>query len=283
MKVTSATDREVVAALSILFQLEANTQGAVAAASSMFSSGAWSLSDLLVAKTGDSVIGAILARSMAGSTGVILPAQAINGISEVEDTLTAAALARLSTSKVVQSFLNAGGEPAAGSLLRVGFQRTTRLNLMYRPATTILHPVDFRQLRIVPYTDVDPRLFRDVFEKCLENSLDCPELHTVLDVDETLSGYRECAPDTNAWWIARNDRGAVGTLVMNGNTLAFVGVKAEHRGRGIGRALVAFACKNSPELSLVVDSRNAPAIQLYESMGFQAFSAREVFLKFQKV
>jgi ribosomal protein S18 acetylase RimI-like enzyme len=97
--------------------------------------------------------------------------------------------------------------------------------------------------------------------------------------DDVVAGYRDCAPDTGQWWLAEVNGEPAGVLILADSELVFVGVVPQRRGDGIGRALVATACEKSSELSLVVDVRNTPAVQLYLSVGFEVVGAREVFLK----
>ena len=65
--------------------------------------------------------------------------------------------------------------------------------------------------------------------------------------------------------------------------LSYVGVVPEARGRGVGRELVRkalFEAKvaEAPGMILSVDSRNRPARYLYESLGFEPYEEREVYL-----
>jgi ribosomal protein S18 acetylase RimI-like enzyme len=130
---------------------------------------------------------------------------------------------------------------------------------------------------LVAYCDCDPAEFVDVLVRCHEESQDCPELHGIRTPVEVVAGYRDCAPDTGRWWLARRENSAVGVLVLGADELVFVGVVPEHRGRGIGRGLVEAACAAVPVLSVTVDERNAPAMQLYYSVGFRAIGVRDVY------
>ena len=107
-----------------------------------------------------------------------------------------------------------------------------------------------------------------------------PELHHVLTPDEVLAGYRDAARDPAGWWLAVADDQPAGVLLLNGDELTFLGVVPERRGRGIGRRLLELALERAADLSLIVDARNAPAFQLYQSAGFEVVGAREVFLYF---
>jgi ribosomal protein S18 acetylase RimI-like enzyme len=65
--------------------------------------------------------------------------------------------------------------------------------------------------------------------------------------------------------------------------LSYVGVAPAARRRGHGRALVRKAIAEAHSagadtLTVSVDARNAPALDLYESLGFAEFDRRDVYL-----
>jgi ribosomal protein S18 acetylase RimI-like enzyme len=122
-------------------------------------------------------------------------------------------------------------------------------------------------------------VFRDILLRSHEESLDCPELNLLRTADEVLAGYLECASELSTWWLAYLVDEPVGVLLMLRNELTFVGVVPERRQQGIGRALLESAVELTRPLTLIVDARNAPALQLYSSVGFAIVGAREVFLK----
>jgi ribosomal protein S18 acetylase RimI-like enzyme len=132
---------------------------------------------------------------------------------------------------------------------------------------------------LIAYADADPAEFARTLLRAHDDSLDCPELHGVRSADDVLAGYRDCAPDRSRWWLARLGDEPAGVLILGPKDLSFVGVLPERRGQGIGRALVELAISWQPDLSLIVDERNTPAIALYQSLGFNIVAARDVFLK----
>ncbi len=239
---------------------------------------------ILVARRDGKILGAVSAQPMQGATGVILPARSANGDAIIEDALNVAAIEHLRGVKVIESFLSPNDLIRAASLLRIGFRHVTRVHLMRRRATPVPPPSNSPSrlnsaINLRPYPELDSAAFHQVLVQCHENSLDCPELQEVLTADEVIAGYRECAPATGQWWLAEWNAEPVGVLVLSGVELIFVGVVPERRGQRMGHAIVESACRISPELSLIVDERNVPAIQLYASLGFEVVGAREVFLK----
>jgi len=136
------------------------------------------------------------------------------------------------------------------------------------------------RLTAIAYTDSDPSRFHATLVRSHDDSLDCPELHGLLTPDEMLAGYRDVAPDPAGWWLAVGDDRPAGVLLLNGSELTFLGVVPESRGRGVGRRLLELAFEQAPDLTLIVDARNTPAIRLYQSAGLEVVGAREVFLDF---
>jgi putative acetyltransferase len=233
--------------------------------------------DLFVATSGGIVRGAVYAAALPGSIGVIWPARTRDSNTALEDVLTAVALRHVSDVKVVQAFLDSAEADRANSLVRAGFQKVTRVLEMRRASE--LRPPDKSRLSLIPYRDADAPTFQDILVRSHEDSLDCSELNGVRTPDEILAGYCDCAPDQDEWFLARQDGIDVGVLIRSKSNLTFVGVVPGYRRKGIGRKLIEHAIAISPELSLIVDERNTPAIRLYSSLDFEQTGARDVYLK----
>jgi ribosomal protein S18 acetylase RimI-like enzyme len=233
--------------------------------------------DLLVAMTDGSVRGAVYAAKLPGSIGVIWPPQTRGGDSALEDALTAAALRRVAGMKVVQAFLGPGEMDRAAVLSRAGFRMVTRvLEMRFEGAADSDDcPLPFE---LIPFADSDLTAFRDILARSHNDSLDCPELNGLRTPQEIYQGYCDCAPDQSLWFLACRNGVPVGVIILARGTLAFVGVAPEYRRKGFGRALVVSACRRMKELSLIVDERNTPAIQLYFSLKFKVLGARAVYL-----
>jgi ribosomal protein S18 acetylase RimI-like enzyme len=81
-------------------------------------------------------------------------------------------------------------------------------------------------------------------------------------------------------------REAVGVVLVNvlegRGDLVYLGVVPEARGRGVGRALLGQAIRDTarmglPALVVAVDTQNAPAVRLYAGAGFKEVRRRLVF------
>lgn len=277
MTIAPARDCDLPAAFTLLFGAPTtNLDDRVAHALSLATRGAIDTKDVIVARQDNVVIGAVYGAVLPGSAAVVWPPRAIDADAAIEDDLMRSVLAHVSSSNVVQVLLSSAEMDRAGSLTRAGFQHVTKVWEMQ--GTSLAFPDMPSRLEMLAYSNVDPGEFLRVLVRCHEDSLDCPELNDLRTPDELLAGYRDCAQETARWWLARHDGASIGVLVLGADELAFLGVMQEHRRRGFGRELLRFACNWAKPLSLIVDARNTPAIQLYSSAGFETVGSREVYL-----
>jgi len=241
--------------------------------------------DVLVARIDGVVVGAVLCQPLPGAIAVIWPPRTVDDDPATEDALVSAALRHVVGAKVVQAFLPPDELARATPLLRAGFQHIARVWQMRRDGRScsakggeshVLPRDDV--LTLVPYAACDSADFERVLMRAHDDSLDCPELHGMRTSVEVLEGYRDCAPDPARWWLARRHGEGIGVLLLSAVDLIFVGVVPDKREKGIGRTLVEAACAIAPVLNVTVDVRNIPAVQLYQSVGFEATGARDVFI-----
>lgn len=296
MSVTSARPAERAAALRLLFgHLPPADQAARSAnALALLDSGELDPAGVLVARSGRSLAGAMLAAPLPGGGGVVWPPQIAPGASDaIADALVrhAADWLRGRGAKLAQALLAADDLPFAAPLERNGFPFLTRLEYLRHflelPPDQLAGP---ERLTYQTLAECDPRLFGDVLLRTYEATLDCPEVNDVRTVAEVIAGHQGGGDfDPRRWWLARLDREPVGVLVVNalpeGNVwdVAYVGVVPAARRRGVGAELVVKALWEAKaagvlQVSLAVDSRNEPARRLYRRLGFEPFGERSVYL-----
>lgn len=129
-------------------------------------------------------------------------------------------------------------------------------------------------------------------ELSYEQTLDCPELCGLRAVDDVIDSHAATGRfDPGMWWIVRSGDEPVGCGLFNpvpetrSAELVYLGLGPTARGHGLGRTLLMLGISTlarvsgASELLCAVDERNAPALRLYESVGFRAFSSRRAFVR----
>ena len=210
-----------------------------------------------------------------------------------EDVLLQAACAWLRRQgvKLTQVLLHPDDLHLGQSLLRNGFAHVTHLRYLRHdldlPMSWLVRAprLDFRSL-----VEVDRGQFQRVLMNSYEDSLDCPGAQR--RTRHRGSDGRPQSPgrhDPDHWWLVLAGAEAIGvaiTTVMpeTGDwDLSYLGIVPGARRRGFGREIVIHVLLEAraagvSHVSLCVDGRNEPALQLYEALGFQLFDRREIFL-----
>jgi ribosomal protein S18 acetylase RimI-like enzyme len=141
----------------------------------------------------------------------------------------------------------------------------------------------------VPYREELLPTFLDVLEQSYDGSLDCPELNGVRRLEDVLASHRGPGPfNSDSWFLVRDKQGWLGCLLLTAAPdrsieVAYLAVLKSARGRGLGKELTRHALRHAAArkldaVVLAVDSRNWPALAMYESEGFLPWDAREVYL-----
>jgi len=129
-----------------------------------------------------------------------------------------------------------------------------------------------------------------------QDSLDCPSLNGLRDVNDVIAGHKASGEFDPAHWMLLVestpdgrplDRGVLllsPTPRADALELVYIGLAPESRGRQLGttlfrKALATAARLGLSRLSLAVDSRNTPAIKLYYRHGMQRLSARLAMMR----
>lgn len=119
------------------------------------------------------------------------------------------------------------------------------------------------------------------------DTLDCPELCGLRATGDILASHQSTGEfDPRLWWIVRLDRKPLGCLLLNPCPeqrtveLVYIGLAPELRGKGLAKRLLVdgmtAVCAKFPgwAMACAVDLRNAPALKLYDALGFRAFGER---------
>lgn len=274
--VSLAAPHELLPALRLLFPLDA------AMAHDAFDSVV-----AFVARDADGQVrAATLIQAMPGALGLAWPPRAESA--EVANALALAACIWLRGRgvKVCQAFATSDEEESRmASLERCGFQRTTQLvSLCCALGTEGSRSSLAFAAEQPPFTEA----FRAALLATDRNTLDCPELNGARTDDELFASFAEPTPGAE-WHLARGAGEPVGVVMLapgeraGERELAYLGVVPNARRRGFGGELLAFARAEAARagassLSVSVDSRNNPALQLYHRGGFAETGRRMVWL-----
>lgn len=273
--VSLAAPHERLAALRLLFPdvVESPREGIEAAA-------------LFVARdSGGQGRAAALVQALPGALGLIQ--QTRSDSPEEADALAQAACEWLRGRgvKVCQAFAAESEAADMIALERCGFRCVTRL-------ISLRSTLDFEtapmSLAIKAVTPPFPDIFRSTLQATDHETLDCPELNGERTPEELFASFVEPSAGTT-WHLARHMGKPVGVVVLaNGESaeeveLSYLGLVPSARGRGLGRELVLFARaetrrRGASSLTVSVDSRNNPALQLYRRCGFVEVERRVVWL-----
>lgn len=148
-----------------------------------------------------------------------------------------------------------------------------------------------RQMKWVEYSPETHGLFADAIVRSYQDSLDCPALSGLREIDDVIAGHQASGDfDPSAWQaLVEGDR-PIGVVLLSRITqtdameLVYLGLAAKARGRGLGMLLMQHALHRSLKderrrLSLAVDSRNAPALKLYYRFGMQQVATRWAMIR----
>jgi len=208
----------------------------------------------------------------------------------IENALLARAIGLFQSrrSKFAQSLLPPADRGNADALERNGFHRLTRVWIM---GAALPHsPSAPNTMQFESRSAANEAAFVRLLSSTFKESRDCPELNDIRTSEEVYAGYLAGSPDPNCWWLARQEAEPVGVLILGeGSTgglreLAYLGVVPAARRRGVAREMLSFALQFAQNqgafgMTLMVDERNRPAINLYERLGFKTIDMRDVYLR----
>jgi len=247
------------------------------------------LKNHVIAERGREILGACRMVPAAGRCAAVLAPRLLLWDERLAARLirAAAALAHTRDAALLIQVLteSAGGGPLGLAIAQAGFERLAVLAYLRRdvqPADgTAPLPSD---LEWVNYGLLRHRLFAETIVRTYEGSLDCPGLAGLRTIDETLATHKRTGAFSPRWWhVAMREGRPAGVVLLNNlegrGEIAYLGVVPEARGRGVGRALVEQALRDTAEMGLplmglAVDTSNEPAVRLYAAAGFREIRRR---------
>ena len=142
----------------------------------------------------------------------------------------------------------------------------------------------------VQYSTASHARFAQTILRAYENSLDCPGLNGLRDIEDIIAGHRATGEfDPSRWVLLCHGEAPVGVLLLSavprGEALevVYLGLVPEARGRGLGSLLMrqaaAVASAAQLRLTLAVDADNLPALKLYWHHGMQSICRKLALLR----
>jgi ribosomal protein S18 acetylase RimI-like enzyme len=134
-------------------------------------------------------------------------------------------------------------------------------------------------------------LFAQVILESYRQSLDCPLLNGLRDIDDIIAGHKAAGEfDPGFWFVLSGPQGPVGVLLLcrvprsDTAELVYLGLVPPARRQGISdrlmqQALWAARQMNLARLTLAVDAQNGPALSLYYRHGMQRFGGKSAMMR----
>jgi ribosomal protein S18 acetylase RimI-like enzyme len=193
--------------------------------------------------------------------------------------------------QIAQAMLEAVAPSDAEVLLRGGFVHLA--DLVYLVCSSSGFPAAEPRiaLEFQAWTAAEHQRLAAIVEATYAETLDCPAMNGVREVQDVLAGYRATGVfDAGRWWIVRHAGRDVGCLILadfpeqDTWELVYMGIVPGVRGRGWGGQMVRRAQwlarrSGRSRVVLAVDAQNAPALRIYGAAGFRPFERRSVYVK----
>ena len=243
------------------------------------------LDELLVARDGNRLIGAMLSVPQSDRTALVWPPVAATRDRDcsIRDQLAQTALARLDDLgvRISQCLTLPDARDQHRILERHGFVHVADLEYLSR---SLKEPLPSESSEEPEWIEYEPGRNEDrlatVIDRTYQGSLDCPILCQWRSAEQALESHRLCgAHDPRLWRILSVNGCDAAVLLLtrdpDDNTIevVYAGVVPEFRGRGLGRKLLSHALRHAADeqcrvVRLGVDRRNHVARRIYQSLGF---------------
>jgi ribosomal protein S18 acetylase RimI-like enzyme len=147
------------------------------------------------------------------------------------------------------------------------------------------------EFRLVNYSAEAHAGFATAVIASYEQSLDCPAMNGLRDIEDILAGHKSAGPfDPSDWFLLLHRDEPVGVLLlamthqMDGMELVYLGLAPKVRGYGLANYLLQVAesrvCERKvTKLSLAVDAGNAPALKLYYRHGMKQMTRKVALMR----
>ena len=176
-----------------------------------------------------------------------------------------------------KAFKNAGFMPLA-TLVRL--ERSQQITPIKKYAASV---------KWTPVEQFGKSVLAELLKATYLESLDCPKIHGLRTIEHIIDGHRgQCPRDANLWSIALIDNKPAAVLLLNKineeMNIEYLGVCPDFRRFGLGHQAITRAVALTQNLqlqriTLTVDSKNLPALHLYNAWGFKESGRQFAMIK----
>lgn len=210
-------------------------------------------------------------------------------LAAVLDAAAAHALTRGAV--LVQGLAPVEAAGARAAFASAGFDELAELiymRLLVRGRSVTAPPAE---VAFESYHPASDKLFRGAIEASYVDSLDCPGLEGLRNIDDVLAGHMSSGLfRPGLWQVLLLDGVPAGVILLNeaepaqSLEVVYMGVGGDYRGRGLGRVLIQRAIALAQQhgfrsITLAVDAGNPYAHRLYEGAGFAETNRRIVLIR----
>ena len=251
---------------------------------------------LMVAERGGKVVTAALPVVSPGRTMLILLPGGLSG--RGVETATRDLLepvcrwGREQDVHLAQALIDPQDSTLAKALEDGGFSRMADLHYLHVTPPADPTPPDLTPgLRWARYSERTHDLFARAIVDSYQQSLDCPALTGLRDVEDILAGHKGGGVfDPDCWFVLLEADEPLGVLLLNQTLrgdaieLTYLGLLPRARGRKLGelmmrQALAVAAAHGHSRFCLAVDAKNVPALKLYYRHGMQRVGTKLAMLR----
>jgi ribosomal protein S18 acetylase RimI-like enzyme len=254
------------------------------------------LDDLWIARRGDHIQWAMLPVVSPGRTMLLLspptvpknvPLECISAVVEA-----ACEHHRERGVHLAQLLIDPAEMSLRASYLQTGFTYLAELVYLSREVKKVapIPPLP-PGLQLLNYSPQTHALFVHTIARSYEQSLDCPGLSGLREMEDVIVGHKGAGDfDPALWFVVIANGQPLGVLLLGLAThadaleLVYLGLVPEGRRKGLGELLMKLALlsvvqHNRGELTLAVDSRNVPAMRLYFRHGMRRMGSRAAMIR----
>lgn len=177
-------------------------------------------------------------------------------------------------------------------LTQAGFRLIAELIYLERPATLPTSTsTDPSGITWIGYDQSTHKLFAETIEASYEDSLDCPDLLGLRQMEDIIAGHKDAGEfDPERWFIICHDDRPAGCLLLSrvrnrsALELVYMGLRPAARGKGLAKTMLRRAIQVTVNarlayITLAVDARNDPARTLYDSFSFSETIRRSAWIR----